>query len=450
MNVAYRRRNVIEFGSPTLLAFGRIGFRLEGLHLTLIDPEAGMMTENGGSAEGRPAVLVVDDDPGNLLALQGALDALDCRVVAVGSGVEAVERTRTDEFAAILMDVHMPGLDGYAAASFIRQNPRSASTPILFVSGHDDIDVDQLTRRYGNTGQVDSLQKPYDVDTLRYKVTWWLDRFRRNQQLQELEQTVDSVRAEARTKDDVLAKVAHDLRGPLAAITLDTDNVHRLLRRDPGDPKLLPAVERHLELVKRNVDRMARLVGDLVDSARIETGNLQLKVARHDFADIVAQAVDLLRPLADQMVRLERTCANANYAECDRDRMLQVLSNLAGNALKFTPPAGRVQIDATSSGDSVIVVVRDSGPGIASDQLPYIFQKYWQGTRGTSSKGLGLGLAIAKEIVLAHGGRIWVESRLGEGSEFFFAIPRQPDLHDRDTARQLHGAAKSVAGRTLH
>jgi signal transduction histidine kinase len=384
------------------------------------------MTDSGVRANGKPAVLVVDNDRGNLLALQGALDALDCRVIAVGSGAEAVEQTRVEEFAAILMDVNMPGLDGYAAASFIRQNPRSASIPILFISARDDIDVAHLTRRYGNTGQVDSLQKPYDVDALRYKVTWWLDRFLRDRQMQELEHTVDSVLTEARTKDDVLAKVAHDLKGPLFAISLDAERVRRQMANDPSDPKVLPTLERHFDLVKRNVDRMATLVDDLIDSARIESGKLQLNLARHDFADIIAQAVDLLRPIADQkMVHLERTCRDTDYVvECDRDRMLQVLSNLAGNALKFTPAAGRVRIDATCSADSLVVAVRDDGPGIAADQLPYIFEKYWQGNRAGAAKGLGLGLAIAKEILVAHGGRIWVESQLGEGSHFFFSIPR--------------------------
>jgi signal transduction histidine kinase len=104
--------------------------------------------------------------------------------------------------------------------------------------------------------------------------------------------------------------------------------------------------------------------------------------------------------------------------------MLQVLSNLVGNAVKFTPTGGRVEIETAGSADTVVVCVRDTGPGITSDELPRVFQKYWLGERQPARKGLGLGLAIAKEIVLAHHGRIWVESQPGEGSRFFFSIPR--------------------------
>src|SRR6266436_6182675 len=141
------------------------------------------MSHNGDASEGAPPVLVVDDNPGNLLALEAVFESLSCRVVRARSGSDAVERSRTEEFVAIIMDVRMPGLDGYAATSFIRQDPRSACTPILFITGHDDVDVAELTRTYGHTGQVDSLQKPFNPDLLRSKVRWWLELFRKGAQV---------------------------------------------------------------------------------------------------------------------------------------------------------------------------------------------------------------------------------------------------------------------------
>src|SRR6266567_1650389 len=132
------------------------------------------MSHNGDPSEGAPPVLVVDDNPGNLLALEAVFESLNCRVVRARSGSDAVERCRAEEFAAIIMDVRMPGLDGYAATSFIRQDPRSARTPILFMTAHDDVDLAELTRTYGQSGHVDSLRKPCDVDVLRSKVRWWL------------------------------------------------------------------------------------------------------------------------------------------------------------------------------------------------------------------------------------------------------------------------------------
>jgi signal transduction histidine kinase len=384
------------------------------------------MSNGNDSSLDAPPVLIVDDDAGNLLALEAVLESLRCRVVRADSGSGAVDRCRTEEFAAIIMDVRMPGLDGYAATSFIRQDPRAVHTPILFITGHEDVDVAELTRTYGQTGQVDSLRKPFDPDLLRSKVRWWLELFRKGAQLHELTRTVGSFQAQAQTKDDVLAGVAHDLKGPLFAIRVSMEMLRRESVDGAGEPAYLASVRRQVDRALRNVDRMTTLVDDLLDTARIESGTLQLDLSAHAFDGIVAQAVDLLQPLADQK-RIELLVRGDDPAwttVCDRDRMLQVLSNLIGNAVKFTPSGGRVEVDTAGAADAVVVCVRDTGPGIVSDELPRVFQKYWQGQQQAGQKGLGLGLAIAKEIVLAHRGRIWVESQPGEGSRFFFSIPR--------------------------
>ncbi|HEX9297631.1 MAG TPA: hybrid sensor histidine kinase/response regulator [Polyangiaceae bacterium] len=376
------------------------------------------------SYDDEPSVLVVDDDLGNLVAFEAVLESLICRPVRALSGSDAVERTRDADFAAIIMDVRMPGLDGYAAASFIRQNPRSASTPILFVSDHDDLDVAQLTGLYGNTGHVDSLQKPFAPEILRAKITWWLELFHREQHVQALELAIHRAQAQARSKDDVLAMVAHDLSGALTAINLSTAKLRREAMGSGADSKLLGTVERHVELVRHNAHRMTMIVADLLDNVRIASGTLRLDVGLHAFEDIVAQAVDLLRPLAEQKsIEMVVRGDGSRSVACDRDRMLQVLSNLLGNALKFTPSTGRIEIEMTSLDDALVVCVRDTGPGIASDELPLVFQKYWQGRSEVARAGVGLGLAIAKEIVLAHQGRIWVASDPGAGSRFWFSMP---------------------------
>src|SRR5262249_42061937 len=129
-----------------------------------------------------PRVLIVDNDPGSLVALGAVLDALPCRVITARSGREAVDRSHIDDFAAIIMDEPMPDPDGSAPASFIRQNPRSAATPILFISGHADIDVVHLTELYGNSGEVDALQKPFEPEIFASKIAAWLDSFRKEQE----------------------------------------------------------------------------------------------------------------------------------------------------------------------------------------------------------------------------------------------------------------------------
>jgi signal transduction histidine kinase len=379
---------------------------------------------------GVPPILIVDDDPRNLLALDAVLESLPCRVIRAQSGSEAIEQTRADHFAAIIMDVCMPGLDGYATASFIRQDPRSANTPIVFVTAYDEIDLAEFTKNYGNTGQVDSLRKPFDPDVLRSKVRWWLDHFRKGVQLHELEQAVDAARAQTRTRDDLLAIVAHDLKGPLCAMRLNLDRLIIETLEHASTPECLESVRVRANRAIRNIEAMTSIVDDLLDSARLESGTLQMHLSAQPFESIVAQSVDLLQPLADQKaVALVANSSDAGTAVCDRDRILQVLSNLIGNAVKFTPEGGRAEIEVLGSENAVNVCVRDTGPGVSSDELPRLFQKYWQGNRKAHQKGVGLGLAIAKEIVLAHQGHIWAESQCGEGSRFYFSIPRVPREH---------------------
>jgi signal transduction histidine kinase len=384
-----------------------------------------MQDTNASATRISPPVLVVDNDNGNLLALESILQTLDCRVVVANSGREAIRKTHEEDFAAILMDVCMPALDGYATGSFIRQSPRSAHTPILFISGQDHVDVVRLTRLYGNSGQVDAIQKPIEPAALRSKVATWLSLFRTNQQVHELEKAVASITEQARRRDDAIGVVAHDLRGPLSALGLQAARLAAIGEGATGDPVLAAAVARHCQIVDRTVSAMTRMVNDLLESTHLDSGALQLQCTSHRADEIIAQALELLRPLAEekglglQLQGPPETCT----IWCDRDRVLQVLSNLLGNAVKFTAPGGRVRVDAETYGDELVVCVEDTGPGIPDGELPFVFEKYWQGQQENGRKGIGLGLAIAKTIVLAHDGRIWVDSDLGKGSRFLFSIP---------------------------
>src|SRR5262249_11594178 len=155
-----------------------------------------------------------------------------------------------------------------------------------------DVDVAKLTQLYGNTGQVDSLKKPFDPDVLRSKIRWWLELFRKGQQLNQLEQAMDFAHAQPRTKDDVLAIVAHDLKGPLPALKLSTENLRYQVVDGVAEPKFLAALHRHIERAIRNVDAMTTIVDELLDSARFASGTLQLDLAEHSFDQIVAEAIE--------------------------------------------------------------------------------------------------------------------------------------------------------------
>jgi signal transduction histidine kinase len=220
-----------------------------------------------------------------------------------------------------------------------------------------------------------------------------------------------SADAAIQSRERVLEVVAHDLRSPLAAIKTNADSMGR------AAPDLKPRVDR----VNRAVARMDDLIRDLVDTTQIEHGTLTVTTQPEAVQPIVQESVDLFLVLAQEKgVALEAPGPPVEaVVPCDRRRVLQVLSNLLGNALKFTPPGGRVTLAVAQVPGGVRVGVADTGTGIREEDLPHVFEQYWKGDQ----KGTGLGLFIARSIVQAHGGRIWVESPPGAGASFFFTLP---------------------------
>ena len=221
-----------------------------------------------------------------------------------------------------------------------------------------------------------------------------------------------------RARDEMLGIVAHDLRNPLNTIIMASDLVMEL-------PAELPVAKsrKSVEMIRRAADRMNRLIQDLLDVKRIEGGRLTVEPRPESITSVVCEAVEMLRPLAAGASLTLKTdfAAGLPSALIDPPRIHQVLSNLVGNSIKFTPPGGSITVKVEPHGSCLRVSVVDTGPGIAPEQLPHLFGRYWQGSRG-DRRGIGLGLAISKGIVDAHKGRIWVESTVGEGTRFHFTV----------------------------
>jgi PAS domain S-box-containing protein len=221
-----------------------------------------------------------------------------------------------------------------------------------------------------------------------------------------------------RARDDVLAVVAHDLRNPLNTVTMA---VALMLESTP-----LEHVQerRQQEIVRRAADRMNRMIQDLLDVKRMESGRLTIDATPELPATLINDTIDMLRPLATgSTIRLESNIdEDLPPVLADPARIQQVLSNLVGNAVKFTPRDGRITVCAERIDGEVRFAVIDTGPGIPAEQLPHIFGRFWQ-AQSSDRRGIGLGLAIAKGIVEAHNGRIWVESNVGLGSTFYFTLP---------------------------
>ena len=229
----------------------------------------------------------------------------------------------------------------------------------------------------------------------------------------EAARSIEVAQRAAAARDEVLAVVSHDLRGPLHAIGLAAE----ALRDEVGDSGL-----RYLAAIDRASTRAERLISDLLEASAIENGVLALDPSPIDAVALVRQATQDNEPLVRESGGLitAHLPDDALVVRADRDRILQVLGNLIGNALKHargTP----IELTLTEEERSALIAVRDRGPGIAAAELPHVFDRYWRGR--TKRTGAGLGLAIAKGIVAAHGGELRVQSRPGDGSEFAFTLP---------------------------
>ncbi|MBD8120582.1 GAF domain-containing protein [Pseudomonas lutea] len=228
----------------------------------------------------------------------------------------------------------------------------------------------------------------------------------------------DAVRA----RDELVAVVSHDLRSPLTVIVMQCGMMQRVIAADasPASKRLNSAID----TLQRASGRMTRLLEDLLDTSKIEAGRYSIDVQPLDVSQFFEDTWSLLSPLAqNKYIELTFTTEPELKMFADPERMFQVLSNLVGNAIKFTPKAGTVSVNARADGDTVVVTVVDSGNGIAPDQLPHIFERYWRIREGNPS-GTGLGLYISRGIVKAHGGDLSAASEPGVGSEFRFTVPR--------------------------
>jgi signal transduction histidine kinase len=227
-----------------------------------------------------------------------------------------------------------------------------------------------------------------------------------------------------RSRDEVLRVVAHDLRDPLNTIQLSVG----VLLDHARDQAHLPS-HKQVEVIHRSVERANTLIQDLLDVAKVEAGRLSIDPVPLDTSFLISEVIELHRDqVQDKELALESTDhARLPPISADHDRVLQVFSNLIGNAVKFSPPGRRITIGAEPEARQVRLSVTDEGPGIPPEQQKHLFEPFWQGPAEVRT-GAGLGLSIAWGIVRAHGGRIWCKTEVGMGTTFFFTMPRAPDV----------------------
>lgn len=350
----------------------------------------------------RPVVLIVDDVPDNLLALEEMLDRDDIDILAVGSGREALEILLQREVALAILDVQMPEMDGFELAMLIRGVEKTAYTPIIFVTAGWR---DQAGMIMGyEAGAVDYLIKPVDRHVLRSKVDVFVTLHRHRKAVEEAN----------RMAETFIAVLGHDLRSPLSGILLSAQMLARCA--DGHDAKI--------EQIRTSGKRMARMIEHLLDATRFrQDGTVGIESAS---ADLRVLAEQIIRELDGGSHRHRLRVRGNTNGTWDADRVQQVLSNLIGNALRHSPDDCTVTtlIDGRAS-DDVAIQVRNGGPPIPRQLRSVLFEPFRRSScERRSNEGLGLGLYITKQLVEAHGGTISFTSDALEGTCFAVRLPR--------------------------
>jgi len=384
---------------------------------------------NNDSSGDKVSILVVDDRADKRLAYEVMLAELKQNIVCVRSGKEALRRLLRGDFAAILLDVNMPGMDGFETAALIRQRQRCETTPIIFVSAINDT-LSHISRGY-SLGAVDYILTPVVPDILRAKIAVFVDLFKKTEQIKRHAEERESLireqaiaehaRVEAEraseAKDRFLAMLSHELRTPLTPVLASVF----MLEREDNVPKVM---HESLQLIRRNVELEARLIDDLLDLTRISKGKVQLSFEIVDAHTLLRNALEICQFEIEQKKLELRSefAATKVYLQADPARLQQIFWNLIKNAVKFTPHGGKLGIRTTNNGDGQFrLEVEDSGCGIDPGVLPRIFHAFEQAGR-TQLGGLGLGLAISKALVEAHHGSISAESRGRDSGATFTAL----------------------------
>jgi len=369
-------------------------------------------------APARLPLLLVDDSRTNLIAYRAVLEPLGHEIVEAISGAEAVRLLAGRQFALLLIDVRMPGIDGFETVELLRRELKR-TTPVVFVTGAPD---DHAMRRAYEFGAVDFLVKPVDPDIVRGKVRNLLalseqaiELERRAALLMQQQQQLAEANAVARRQDTNMGVLAHDLRNPLNAIITGTNLLRRI-------PELPDQAQRIADRIDRSAQRMGLMIRDILDFARGRLGGgIPLNRQAADLAQLCDEIIDELHA-AYPVARIEVRVEGELHGSWDRARIEQALSNLLVNAIQH----GVGDVTLTLSGqasDHVAVRVRNGGPAIPAEQIPGLFEAFRRGDRSPS--GLGLGLFIVREIVRAHEGTIDVASS-SEGTVFTIRLPREP------------------------
>ena len=386
----------------------------------------------------RPKVLIVDDQPKNLIALEAVLAGLGPELVKAASGKEALDLLHQEDFAVILMDVHMPVMDGLETAALVRQTALNRETPIVFLTAEGRSEA-EIARGY-EVGAVDYLLKPFVPQILRHKVGVLVELHQKTAEIKRLNRKLGEANAalegrvqertaalEARGVDlgrsnEELAQFAavasHDLQEPLRTLStyLQLLRKNNLGRLDAEDEEIF-------EVVLGSARRMRQLISDLLAFSQVGLG--ERKLGQVDSRVLVDRVLEQMKQMVEER-GAKISVGPMPVLDAEPALLGQVFQNLIGNALKFQPgDAPTVELSARRGDGCWVFAVKDQGIGIAPEHVEKVFRLFGRLHGRDEYPGNGLGLSLCKKVVERHGGRIWLDPSPGPGSTFYFSIPHK-------------------------
>ena len=384
-------------------------------------------------------LLIVDDLPENLLALEALIKREDRIVYKALSADEALSLLLQHEFAMAILDVQMPGMNGFGLAELMRGTAKTKNIPIVFVSAAGR-EMNYAFKGY-ESGAVDFLHKPLDIHAVKSKVNVFVELYRQSKAMKQQVEALEQSRREQETllaqlqltqvelehavrmRDDFMSIVSHEVRTPLNGLILETQLRKMHLARDNAAAFTMDKMQAMVERDERQIQSLIRLIEDMLDVSRIRTGKLSIRPGQFDLAQTVAQLLESFSAqISAAQSSVNFTAEQPVVGQWDEFRIEQVISNLLTNALRY---GAKKPIDVSvyiESGQAV-VDVRDQGIGISEENQQRVFQQFERVSSSHVIAGLGLGLFISEQIVAAHSGTISVQSALGEGALFRVCLP---------------------------
>ncbi|KQB53562.1 histidine kinase [Pseudomonas endophytica] len=384
-------------------------------------------------------LLIVDDLPENLLALEALIKREDRAVYKALSANEALSLLLQHEFAMAILDVQMPGMNGFELAELMRGTERTKNIPIVFVSAAGR-EMNYVFKGY-ESGAVDFLHKPLDIHAVKSKVNVFVDLWLQSKAMQRQVEALEQSRREQETllaqlqvtqvelehavrmRDDFMSIVSHEVRTPLNGLILETQLRRMHLERGNTQAFSMEKLQSMVERDERQIQSLIRLVEDMLDVSRIRTGKLSIRPSAFDLSQLVSNLLEVFSPqISASHASVSLHAQQSIIGQWDEFRIEQVITNLLTNALRYGANKP-VDVAVYTEGQYAVVQVRDQGIGISQENQQRIFQQFERVSSTQVVSGLGLGLFISEQIVAAHSGKIEVSSELGEGALFKVYLP---------------------------